>query len=236
MTGWLSDDRLAIHNLIQRVQGVELQSKSSGQTRLTPSAKNLSDMELQPDEAMALCRHVPVDVLDASREDMDELRKTIERHATEASTYPLSNLNVTDAFVDKFCRGRIRAMTNLNRWYDSRTDREALENALRRYDQPVPRERVENTGVQTIHASKGSQAEQVILYDGVTKRIYDDLLDDADSKKNEWRTWYVGMTRAQDSLIVLKNAWTNAYDVLPDDLHRYAQAAQPANAQESTGD
>lgn len=233
MTGWLSDDRLELHNLIQRVQDVEMSGDS--QSRLT-SGKSPSDVELQPEEARVLCRHVPVDVLEASREDMEQLQRAIERAPTNSSTYPLSNLHITDAFIDRFCRGALRAAKNLNRWYDSRRDREALENALRRYDRPIPRKIAENTVVQTIHASKGSQAEQVFLYDGVTRKIYDDLLEDDDAEANEWRTWYVGMTRAQESLVILQNAWTNAYSILPDDLHRYAQAVQHANQSSSTAD
>jgi DNA helicase-2/ATP-dependent DNA helicase PcrA len=54
--------------------------------------------------------------------------------------------------------------------------------------------------VDTIHASKGREADVVILLDGITPRIYNALNTEFE---NEVRVWYVGMTRARKALYVV---------------------------------
>jgi hypothetical protein len=51
--------------------------------------------------------------------------------------------------------------------------------------------------LSTIHASKGMEADNVVLLNGMSNRVYDKLDD------NEYRVWYVGVTRARHALRIV---------------------------------
>ena len=106
-------------------------------------------------------------------------------------------------------------------------DSEALKAALDRNDEPV---RGVETKVYTIHASKGSEAKNVVVYDGITKTIQDGMLDSEQTRKNEYRTWYVALTRARGNLFVLRDAfgWTEPF--LPETLFAAAKEAHEREA------
>lgn len=91
----------------------------------------------------------------------------------------------------------------------------ALKHALRRNDGPVGDL---NTRVYTIHASKGSESETVIVYDGITKRIAESVETNADERANEWRTWYVALTRSSKRLYVLRDGFDWMQSFLPERL------------------
>ena len=57
--------------------------------------------------------------------------------------------------------------------------------------------------VETIHASKGREADVVILLDTITPRIYGDISSGRDEFEAEMRVWYVAMTRARHVLITV---------------------------------
>lgn len=63
--------------------------------------------------------------------------------------------------------------------------------------------------VMTIHASKGMEADTVVLYDGITGAISDAIFGDDDRFLGETRVWYVGATRTSNRLVVNPpGAWT----------------------------
>jgi superfamily I DNA/RNA helicase len=51
--------------------------------------------------------------------------------------------------------------------------------------------------LSTIHASKGQEADNVVLLNGMSDRVYGKLDD------NEYRVWYVGATRARKELRIV---------------------------------
>lgn len=51
--------------------------------------------------------------------------------------------------------------------------------------------------LSTIHASKGQEADRVVLLNGMSDRVYNKLDD------NEYRVWYVGVTRAREQLRIV---------------------------------
>jgi superfamily I DNA/RNA helicase len=51
--------------------------------------------------------------------------------------------------------------------------------------------------LSTIHASKGLEADNVVLLNGMSDRVYNKLDD------NEYRVWYVGVTRARKELRIV---------------------------------
>jgi len=57
--------------------------------------------------------------------------------------------------------------------------------------------------IETIHASKGREADIVILLDTITPRIFSDMSSNRDNFEAEMRVWYVAMTRARHALITI---------------------------------
>lgn len=54
--------------------------------------------------------------------------------------------------------------------------------------------------IDTIHAVKGGEADNVVLVTDVTRRTFEEFQRNPD---DEYRTWYVGITRAKESLYIL---------------------------------
>lgn len=60
-----------------------------------------------------------------------------------------------------------------------------------------------NIYIDTVHASKGREADVVFLLDGITSRIYEEIARSRDDFEAEMRVWYVGMTRARHMLFLV---------------------------------
>lgn len=102
-------------------------------------------------------------------------------------------------------------------------DKIAMLNAGERYDLPLSVDGLE-TRVLTIHASKGAEASNVVVFDGITGTIADSMDQSAELRENEARTWYVALTRASKRLHLIRGAF--GYDTyLPDDLEPWAASA-----------
>jgi DNA helicase-2/ATP-dependent DNA helicase PcrA len=86
--------------------------------------------------------------------------------------------------------------------------------ALRRYGAENKRDSMP-VKIQTIHASKGGEAETVVLYDGIPPRTASEISNNEEEANNEARLWYVGCTRASNRLIVARNGWDWVRDYLP---------------------
>mgnify|MGYP006273118991 FL=1 len=90
----------------------------------------------------------------------------------------------------------------------------ALENNSRTLDEA---EQLDIT-VQTIHASKGSEADVVVLYDGITSRIRDAMYTDEGARANEHRVWYVALTRSKRDLVIVNDAFDYTIPFLGGDV------------------
>ena len=184
--------------------------------------KDPANYALGPEEARALLSHSHGRYLDA---DDDEIRETLaELEYGDAEELPLTELIplTTGKWWVRYTNGRdsIGSLTKL----DER-DEEAMKTAWDRYDAPYRVSDANGTRVLTIHASKGAEASDVVVYDGITGRISRSLDEDDRSRENEARTWYVALTRASERLHIIRDAfeWTKPY--LPVDLEpRAAQA------------
>ena len=60
------------------------------------------------------------------------------------------------------------------------------------------------TFIGTIHSAKGREAETVLLFDDVTRRVLNGMNTDQ-GLEDERRIWYVGMTRAKERLVIVNN-------------------------------
>jgi len=64
--------------------------------------------------------------------------------------------------------------------------------------------------VDTIHASKGGEADRVIMIRDMAPRTYEESLGAPD---DEARVWYVGATRAKEELCIISPRSSKSYDV-----------------------
>ena len=56
----------------------------------------------------------------------------------------------------------------------------------------------------TIHGAKGLEADTVIVFDGITSKIQSAITRDVEEFKNEYRVWYVALTRARKRCFVVR--------------------------------
>lgn len=57
----------------------------------------------------------------------------------------------------------------------------------------------------TIHGSKGLEARTVIVFDGITSKIQDSIIKDENDRQNEYRVWFVALTRAKEYCFVIRD-------------------------------
>jgi len=236
--GWGAKDemseRTALYNALQRLDGVTPKKGSrSGLMAYTDAdGRPPQDVRLRSQEAAAILDHTNHEYLSESRSDVTEAAEEIVEEETAVPGDQLTDY-VTAEFWDVYTRGS-GSVRHLNKSAASTTgsaigerDRDAMKAALRRNDEPV---RGVDTKVYTIHASKGSEAKNVVVYDGITQTIQDAMLDEEKSRKNEYRTWYVALTRSRANLFVLRDGfgWTEPF--LPETLLDAAKRAHERGA------
>lgn len=218
--GWnQSDKRLAIYNVLAALDGVRHPAGRTGQQPLINAGRDNSlpwdepeqqgtppsEVWAHGDEWSTFFDRVPAELISGkTKENLLTVLKNEPRLAgDEIAEY------TTPKFWTYFTNGPDSVQHLLS--YDGKP---LIAKALRRYDSEVKRGTFD-TRVQTIHASKGGEAETVILYDGVPDRVSSSIRKDEREAKNEARLWYVGCTRASDCLIVARGGWDWVRDYLP---------------------
>lgn len=73
-----------------------------------------------------------------------------------------------------------------------------------------------NVTVRTIHASKGTEADRVVLYDGITPAIRRSMYNSVQSRRNEHRVWFVALTRSSRELVIVSDAFDYTDPILGD--------------------
>ena len=68
--------------------------------------------------------------------------------------------------------------------------------------------------ISTIHGVKGEECENVVLYTGMEKIIYDSALKNSDP---EHRLFFVGVTRAKENLYIMQSDVEDYYNYIPGD-------------------
>jgi DNA helicase-2/ATP-dependent DNA helicase PcrA len=222
-------ERTALYNALQRLDGVTPDSgNSSGLLAYNDSdGRNPQDVRLRAREAAAILDHTNHQYLSESRSDVTQAANEIVNAEVVVPGDELTQY-VGAEFWDVYTRGS-GSVRHLNTSGASDTgsdiddrDREALKAALARNSEPV---RGVKTKVYTIHASKGSEAKNVVVYDGITRTIEEGMLESERTRKNEYRTWYVALTRSRANLFVLRGGfeWTTPF--LPETLLDAAEKA-----------
>lgn len=234
-------DRLTLMHALQKLE------RSDGPTGLAI------------DEARLLLKHTDERLLDGSRSDvlseLKELERQQDRGEHPGSGVPAARMTdwVSAQWWAAMGQGQdsIENLVYLDpqHGFSQETGRDviAMQRAWDRYDDgsqwgsfPNSPRGVE-TKLWTIHAAKGDEADHTVVYTGVTGRVRDSVQAYEDQAANEARTWYVALTRAKQSLHIVRNAFdvtVNDYQQLPDDLvtqARRAAAAQRRNTASSNG-
>lgn len=214
-------DRVAIYNALQKITSLSpdaFENSSSGLGNYTATSDaDPSRIMLAPKEAAILVDHAESKYLDATRKEITDTASSWVT-AEEQVSAPDLNSYVDPGFWGTYTQAS-RSTGYLNKTgkatnstFDERAIN-AVHNALRENSHPV--EGSLETKLYTFHASKGNQAETVAVWDGVTSRISDSVRQSEAERKNEWRTWYVALTRSTENLYVLKGGFDFTAPFLP---------------------
>lgn len=163
-------------------------------------------------ELHALVKHTPEKSYD-DYEDAYGWARTAKSNDEAVPVFELAK-RVTEEFWSEFTSAAesvdsLTITTNMRDWLAPAlmNDGGLLPTTLKDFRETI------KVVVQTIHASKGSQADCVMLYDGISRRINRSNQSREGAEANEHRTWYVALSRATQKLVIAENAfaWTVPY-------------------------
>jgi DNA helicase-2/ATP-dependent DNA helicase PcrA len=149
-----------------------------------------------------------------NRDESGELAQFLKHKGSEDDEISAAELHsyVTLDFWHVYCRGpdSVDDLVTIKS-----SEKDILRSAIEHNDDPVAD--VDNISVRvyTVHGSKGAEARTVVLYDGITRRIEDSMFESSRLRDNEYRTWFVGLTRAKENLFVLRDAFEGTSRFLP---------------------
>lgn len=222
-------ERTALYNALQRLRGVTHGTASASRldAYTDRDGAHAGRVRLRAREATAILDHAAATHLTGSRSETTALANRLNKEGVVVTGADLA-AHVEPEFWDVYTRGHgsvrhlnaTAATTEGSRISDR--DRDVLKAALRRNDDPVLSV---DTRVYTIHAAKGSEAENVVLYDGITRKIERDISRRGRAYNNEHRTWYVALTRSRERLFVLRDGFDFVTPFLPQGLLDSARAA-----------
>lgn len=233
--GWNTDEsdiRLAVHNGLQKIEGYSPTNFGYGGhkafSKFSGNNKNPADVSLWNTEAAALLEVTSAHDLDITRAEATDLVEELRDDDDGRLTLREFDDYVTKSFWERYTSGAA-AVDRLNTGPFSTgtsSDREtrALRAALNRQDTPIRPDAISCHAI-TIHASKGMEADDVVVYDGISNRILQAIQVNDEARRNEYRTWYVALSRAKKRLHVMRDAfaWTNS--IIPDNLQAAAREA-----------
>jgi DNA helicase-2/ATP-dependent DNA helicase PcrA len=225
--GWNTDrgaERLALYNALQKIRGFAPgHFDHDGQTQYglgnyTDSPANPDTVVLDTPEIVNLLTYTNAKYLAQSRAETTDICDGLENAENTAS---LTSFNewVEPEFWGRHTSGA-GSIQRLNKGKLSDRDRRALYQALRANADPLEAVDSIPTGVLTIHASKGKEADDVVVYDGISQRIRQGMDRSEETRRNEWRTWYVALTRAAKRMHIMRGAFRWTQSILPTDLYR----------------
>jgi len=212
--GWQhANKRRELYNVLQKIQN--LSAADFGGARGLgdfngEDAKSPDRVGLTSDEAARILDHAKATTLSQSRGETDKI--VGELRDQDAS---LLATDLDDHVKEDFWRIYTQGPSAVNSLIGMKDDSaKILRRALERNEKPIDSTTV-LPYVMTIHASKGSEAETVVLYDGVTDNIHEGMHREPETRQNEWRTWYVAQTRARKNLVIVRGAFDWTHSILP---------------------
>jgi len=224
--GWDGDDavtRVAIYNALLKLAGAGPETvghERSGLARYQDSSDVSPDTRLESMEAAELLRVIDATHLDVSRGKANDIADRIEENRDSPTLAELDQY-VEETFWEVYTEGSnsVSALNKTGGENDIDEDeRDTLVAALDQHGEVIDDSGELPTKVLTIHASKGQEAAHVAVYDGITRTIAQSMRKRESSRRNEYRTWYVALTRAKDRLHILRGAFNWTDEFLPSDL------------------
>jgi DNA helicase-2/ATP-dependent DNA helicase PcrA len=224
LSGWNTDDgaeKLHLHNALQKLAGYSPQNFGyTGNAAFDQFQGNQRDprsQRLAGPEAATLLDAVNARTLALSRSDAEERAETL-RDSGDSVTLREFDDWAEQSFWERYTAGS-GSVDRLNKlvFTDARRDMETLRAALARQDEPVRPEDVDTWSI-TIHASKGMEADDVVVYDGISNRILREMRRQERTRNNEHRTWYVALSRAKKRLHIMRNGFEWTSSIVPENL------------------
>ena len=219
LKGWNTDNgsnKLLVHNILQKLEGIspaDFGGSTYGLSKYSETETDTSNIALTNPETAKLFEIVDARTLDISRSEADDLVNELENSEGAKSLDEIDEY-ATQQLWERYTAG-VGSVSRVNKTSlgtGKTADRaiEAVSAALQRYDDPIRVSDID-TKVITIHASKGMEADDVVLYDGISSRIENEMRHNQQTRENEHRTWYVALTRAQERLHIMRNGfdWCN---------------------------
>jgi len=220
LKGWNTENgqiRRQIHNALQIIEGYKPSNFRYGQNKafdqFSGGQRDPHDQKIPADEAAALLDACNAHALDITRSDAEDRADELRDSGGAITLYDLDDW-MTQTFWEQYTSGPASVdrlnKTALGSTSMAERNRVAIKNALGRLDEPVDVGNVDTWAI-TIHASKGMEADDVVVYDGISSSIQRGMRDDQSTHKNEYRTWYVALSRAKKRLHIMRNGfeWTN---------------------------
>ena len=230
-TGW-SGKRLELLNALLKILDVpaSFSSHGSGQQGIVGFERDAGDIELSLREAAALLEHSSARDLeisaDARDDQVEEWRKEAAKEMEENDGVGVRQFDelVSEGYWSDYGFGSraFRTGSLIRNGFDDDAMR-SLREAVQRYDSPLSREEVKQVRVMTIHASKGSEATDCVVYDGITSRIQSEMRQSHETRENESRSWYVAFSRASSRLHIVRGGWTWTRTHVPKDMVEVAR-------------
>ena len=228
--GWNTErgaTRLRLHNALQKIRGVTPdafeQTAQSGLRSYDDGRAPPDEVYLSAEETYALLKYAQAEHLAESRRATEEWINGVQNAEVPQSLADI-NEHVEPSFWGVYSHGAA-SETKLNKGARSDRERTALQKALQAHESPVDPAEIPAT-IMTIHASKGFEASDVVLYDGIPSTVKEAMRVSERERKNEWRTWYVGVTRAFDRVHIMRDGFGWCSKFLPDDIRRAPVAAR----------
>lgn len=245
LRGWLTEinagyypnpRRLDIYNVCQKLSSIDPKSVTSWAMVDDPGGeKDACDVCLDPREMAVVGSFLKEEYATESRSDLRD-RARMTDSPKDCSTLPLNRegwMKVTSS-----PRQALTAFTE--GWYRIEREKNGVLSGFERFDTPITEAIARSITMETIHASKGDEADHVVLYDGVTSKVQNEGFsgDDYRSRRvreNEWRTWYVGTSRSSEKLSIVRGAWgMDTMPMIDDDL--ISRIQKTSNPESNRGD
>lgn len=226
LRGWNAEGETiqSVHNALQKLDGYTPAAMgfngSTGFDRYQDYNKDPQAVELTSLEARELLAAVNARALSITRTEADDIADNLNDEGS-VDLHTVKSWTETE-FWEKYTNGAA-SVDRLNKSVFARKNRDrdlrAVKQALLTQDKPVYTDDIDTWAI-TIHASKGMEADDVVVYDGVSNRILSGMRDSTRTEQNEYRTWYVALSRPRKRLHIMRGAFEWTSQIIPTDLQQ----------------
>jgi DNA helicase-2/ATP-dependent DNA helicase PcrA len=209
-----------LYNALQKIRGISPDNFSgSGLMRYSEGNADPDNLYLEAEEAATLLDYTNAKYLSETRSDINDKCDRIRGEEKDISLTEFDNY-VDERFWARHTGGAA-SVDRLNKGSLTDRNRGALVQALKHNDEPVDLDDIP-VGVMTIHASKGAEADNVVVYDGISKRVRQSMENSDRERANEYRTWYVALTRASEHLHIMRGGFRWTSSIIPHNIRDIA--------------